>query len=80
MFVGIWIIQLAFRSEHKAPQTLRHTVHDRFKGVRGIGHNKFVARLWVPSRGYELHLGTFTSKEGAAEVIDQGRIYMVSFK
>ncbi len=58
--------------------TLLHTVHDRLKEYCGIRHHKFVARLWVPSCDYELHLGTFTSKEGAAEAIDQGRVYMVS--
>ena len=40
----------------------------------------FVARVWVPRHYCELHLGTFMSREGAAEVVDQGRIYMVSLR
>ena len=36
--------------------TLLHTVHDRLKEYCGIRHNKFVARLWVPSRDYELQI------------------------
>ena len=78
-FVGTWIIPLVFRVRGitKIPM---HTVHDRYTGVRGTRHNMFVARVWIPRHYCELHLGTFTSREGAAEVVDQGRIYMVSLR
>ncbi len=59
-------------------KTLMYTVHHRYKGVRGIDHNTFAAKLWVPRLCCELHLGTFVTVEGAAEVVDQGRIYLVS--
>jgi len=55
-----------------------YTVHHRYKGVRGTDHNTFAAKLWVPRLCCELHLGTFVTVEGAAEVVDQGRIYLVS--